>query len=39
MKLKNIHTIAFDFDGVFTNNKVYVDENGFEMVIVAEPMA
>jgi len=35
MKLPNwesIHTIIFDFDGVFTNNKVYLDENGVEMV-------
>jgi len=27
-----IHTIFFDFDGVFTNNKVYVNENGEESV-------
>jgi 3-deoxy-D-manno-octulosonate 8-phosphate phosphatase (KDO 8-P phosphatase) len=25
--------IAFDFDGVFTNNRVFVDENGIESVI------
>jgi 3-deoxy-D-manno-octulosonate 8-phosphate phosphatase (KDO 8-P phosphatase) len=31
-ELKNIHTIVFDFDGVFTNNKVWVDENGKETV-------
>lgn len=30
--LGSIHTIAFDFDGVFTNNKVYVDQNGVESV-------
>ena len=30
---ENIHTIVFDFDGVFTNNKVLVDENGKESVI------
>lgn len=29
---KSIHTIVFDFDGVFTNNKVYFDQNGFETV-------
>jgi len=27
-----IHTIAFDFDGVFTDNKVYVGQDGFESV-------
>ncbi len=27
-----IHTIAFDFDGVFTDNKVWVDESGHESV-------
>lgn len=31
-KLKRIKLIAFDFDGVFTDNRVYVDENGREMV-------
>jgi 3-deoxy-D-manno-octulosonate 8-phosphate phosphatase KdsC-like HAD superfamily phosphatase len=31
-ELKNIHTIVFDFDGVFTNNKVWVDEDGKETV-------
>ena len=29
---KNIHTIIFDFDGVFTDNKVYISENGKESV-------
>ena len=29
---KDIHTIVFDFDGVFTDNKVWVDENGVESV-------
>ena len=29
---KNIHTIVFDFDGVFTDNKVWVDQNGIELV-------
>ena len=33
MFYKNIHTIIFDFDGVFTNNKVQVDQNGIESVI------
>ena len=28
-----IHTIAFDFDGVLTDNKVYVDELGRETVM------
>lgn len=27
-----IHTIIFDFDGVFTDNKVYVSEDGHESV-------
>ncbi|MDG1156224.1 MAG: HAD hydrolase family protein [Litorivicinaceae bacterium] len=31
-KWKSIHTIVFDFDGVFTNNKVWVDQNGVESV-------
>ena len=30
--LKTIHTVAFDFDGVFTDNKVWVDQNGRETV-------
>lgn len=30
--LDQIHTVAFDFDGVFTNNKVLVDQNGRESV-------
>lgn len=29
---ENIHTIIFDFDGIFTDNKVYVDENATECV-------
>ena len=29
---KDINTIIFDFDGVFTNNKVYVDQNGAESI-------
>lgn len=30
--LRTIHTIAFDFDGVFTDNKVYVGQDGSELV-------
>ncbi len=29
---KKFHTIIFDFDGVFTNNKVYVDQTGKETI-------
>lgn len=28
-----IHTIVFDFDGVFTDNKVLVDQHGVESVV------
>lgn len=28
----DIHTIVFDFDGVFTNNKVWVNQDGVEAV-------
>jgi len=31
-KLDDIHTIVFDFDGVFTDNKVWVDQEGRESV-------
>lgn len=31
-KLFKVHTIVFDFDGVFTNNKVYINEVGTEWV-------
>ena len=31
-QLASIHTVAFDFDGVFTNNKVWVDQEGRESV-------
>lgn len=31
-KLDAIHTVAFDFDGVFTDNKVWVDQDGRESV-------
>jgi N-acylneuraminate cytidylyltransferase len=30
--LNKIHTVAFDFDGVFTDNKVWLNQNGHEMV-------
>lgn len=30
--LLNIHTVAFDFDGIFTDNKVWVDQDGRESV-------
>ena len=30
--LNKIHTIVFDFDGIFTDNKVWVDQNGVESV-------
>jgi YrbI family 3-deoxy-D-manno-octulosonate 8-phosphate phosphatase len=30
--LKNIKLVVFDFDGVFTNNLVYTDEDGKESV-------
>lgn len=30
--LKSIHTVAFDFDGVFTDNKVWVNQDGMESV-------
>ena len=33
-KFKNIKLIVYDFDGVMTDNKVYVDQNGREMVQV-----
>ncbi|EKD28952.1 MAG: acylneuraminate cytidylyltransferase [uncultured bacterium] len=32
--VKNIQLIAYDFDGVMTNNKVVVSENGSESVVV-----
>tara|TARA_B100000579_G_scaffold435300_1_gene458207 strand:- start:436 stop:900 length:465 start_codon:yes stop_codon:yes gene_type:complete len=33
-ELKNIQLIVYDFDGVMTNNKVYIDNNGNELVQV-----
>jgi 3-deoxy-D-manno-octulosonate 8-phosphate phosphatase (KDO 8-P phosphatase) len=32
LDLTQIHTVAFDFDGVFTDNKVWVDQDGRESV-------
>lgn len=32
-KLKDIKLLAMDFDGVLTDNKVFIDEEGKEMVI------
>lgn len=32
MKLSDLQAIVFDFDGVLTDNKVYVDQDGREMV-------
>lgn len=29
----NIKLMVFDFDGVFTDNKVYIDQNGYETVM------
>ena len=31
-QLKSIELVGFDFDGVFTDNTVYIDENGKETV-------
>jgi len=31
--INSVHTIIFDFDGVFTNNKVLVSEDGSEAVL------
>jgi YrbI family 3-deoxy-D-manno-octulosonate 8-phosphate phosphatase len=30
--LSSVHTVVFDFDGVFTDNKVWVDQDGRESV-------
>ncbi len=32
MRMSSVRVICFDFDGVFTDNKVYVDEDGKESV-------
>ena len=29
---KDVHTIVFDFDGVLTDNKVWIDQDGTESV-------
>ena len=29
---KDIEIIVFDFDGIFTNNKVYINQNGEETI-------
>jgi 3-deoxy-D-manno-octulosonate 8-phosphate phosphatase (KDO 8-P phosphatase) len=31
--LSSIHTVALDFDGVFTNNQVWINQEGREMVV------
>ena len=33
LKWSDIHTLIFDFDGIFTDNRVIVDQNGVEAVI------
>ena len=33
LDIKNIDAFIFDFDGVLTNNKVFVNENGTESVL------
>ncbi len=33
MNINNIDALIFDFDGVLTNNKVYVSEDGLETVV------
>ena len=32
-KIRNIKLFAMDFDGVFTDNRVFIDENGKETVL------
>ena len=32
LNFSNILLVAFDFDGVFTDNSVYIDQTGIEMV-------
>ncbi len=34
MKYKNLNILVYDFDGVMTNNKVYIDKFGNEIVQV-----
>ena len=31
-RFDQIKTIVFDFDGIFTNNKIYLSEEGIESV-------
>ena len=33
--LENFHSLVFDFEGVFTDNFTYVDENAIESVKVS----
>ncbi|MBT3994679.1 MAG: HAD hydrolase family protein [Chloroflexi bacterium] len=33
IQIENVKAIAFDFDGVFTDNRVYVMQNGEEAVV------
>ena len=35
---KNIFVIAYDFDGVMTNNKVLVDEMGLNLLLLIVQM-
>ena len=30
---QSVHTLIFDFDGVFTDNSVYINESGQESVV------
>ena len=32
MDVNDLDALVFDFDGVLTNNKVYVDQHGMESV-------
>lgn len=34
LNIKNLKLFVYDFDGVMTDNKVYIDQNGKEMVQV-----
>lgn len=31
-RLSDVHTVAFDFDGIFTDNKVWINQDGRESV-------
>lgn len=37
--LSLVHTVVFDFDGVFTDNKVWVDQDGGERALAIGVMA